>query len=193
MPFSVIAYHISYFSWCYHPIWSLHNSYAILFQSNRYGIHLAQALTEKVIERGYSPFVVIRPENDASRNLYTKLGYRKAFETVRVTLQPTSKTNGCNGKLNGHTNGHHVDNDNKQNQANGDTNDDNSAAAAAQSIQNGNQNKVADANGINTSDELKQWSKSVRIVWFRFPSGWKKNEKNQKIQHEKKINCFIVH
>lgn len=54
----------------------------------RFGIHLAQALTQKVIERGYTPFVVIRPENDASRNLYTKLGYRKAFETVRVTLQP---------------------------------------------------------------------------------------------------------
>lgn len=31
---------------------------------------------------------MIRPENDASRNLYTKLGYQKAFETVRVTLQP---------------------------------------------------------------------------------------------------------
>lgn len=54
----------------------------------RFGIHLAQALTQKVIERGYTPFVVIRPENDASRNLYTKLGYQKAFETVRVTLQP---------------------------------------------------------------------------------------------------------
>lgn len=31
---------------------------------------------------------MIRPENDASRNLYTKLGYQKAFETVRVTLKP---------------------------------------------------------------------------------------------------------
>lgn len=69
----------------------------------RYGIQLAQALTQKVIERGYTPFVVIRPENDASRNLYTKLGYKKAYETVRVTLRPHS-TNDLNGKVNGHQN-----------------------------------------------------------------------------------------
>lgn len=31
---------------------------------------------------------MIRPENDASRNLYTKLGFEKAFETCRVTLVP---------------------------------------------------------------------------------------------------------
>lgn len=59
------------------------------FLKFRYGIHLAQALTQKVIDRGYRPFVVIRPENDASRNLYKKLGYSKAFETCRVTLNPT--------------------------------------------------------------------------------------------------------
>lgn len=41
-----------------------------------------------VIERGYKPFVVIRPENDASRNLYTKLGFTKAYETCRVKLMP---------------------------------------------------------------------------------------------------------
>lgn len=64
----------------------------------RYGIHLAQALTKTVIERGYTPFVVIRPENDASRNLYTKLGFVKAFETVRVTLNPEKLQ-----KLNGHS------------------------------------------------------------------------------------------
>lgn len=51
---------------------------------------MAQALTKKVIERGYTPFVVIRPENDASRNLYTKLGFEKAFSTVRVTLVPNN-------------------------------------------------------------------------------------------------------
>lgn len=48
------------------------------------------------MQRGYSPFVVIRPENDASRNLYTKLGFQKAFSTVRVTLMPNVK------KENGH-------------------------------------------------------------------------------------------
>lgn len=53
-----------------------------------YGIRLAIALTKLVIERGYKPFVVIRPENDASRNLYTKLGFTKAYETCRVKLMP---------------------------------------------------------------------------------------------------------
>lgn len=62
-----------------------------------YGILLAQELTKKVLERGYTPFVVIRPENDASRNLYTKLGFEKAFSTVRVTLMPNHKQNGNDG------------------------------------------------------------------------------------------------
>lgn len=34
---------------------------------------------------------MIRPENDASRNLYTKLGFVKAFGTCRVTLNPEGK------------------------------------------------------------------------------------------------------
>lgn len=77
---------------------------------DRYGIHLALALTNKVIERGYTPFVVIRPENDASRSLYTKLGYKKAYETVRVTLQPRATSDTAIGKLNGHcANGHIID------------------------------------------------------------------------------------
>lgn len=59
---------------------------------------MAQALTQKVIERGYTPFVVIRPENDASRSLYTKLGFQKAFNTVRVTLIPRTD----DIKVNGH-------------------------------------------------------------------------------------------
>lgn len=66
-----------------------------------YGIRLAIALTKLVIERGYKPFVVIRPENDASRNLYTKLGFTKAYETCRVKLTPyvpkTTTTNGSCG------------------------------------------------------------------------------------------------
>lgn len=66
--------------------------------ASRFGIHLAQALTKKVIERGYTPFVVIRPENDASRSLYTKLGFQKAFNTVRVTLIPRTD----DIKVNGH-------------------------------------------------------------------------------------------
>lgn len=75
-----------------------------------YGIHLAQALTKKVIERSYTPFVVIRPENDASRSLYTKLGYKKAYETVRVTLQPNVMSDKMAKKLNGHcANGHIID------------------------------------------------------------------------------------
>lgn len=120
---------------------------------HRYGIHLAQALTQKVIERGYTPFVVIRPQNDASRNLYTKLGYQKAFETVRVTLQPSAAiSNGCNGKLNGHANGHAVE-PAANGQTNGTTN-----GAAAPITQNGNQNKLGDANGGDgaAAAELKQ-------------------------------------
>lgn len=62
------------------------NIQLILF--NSYGIRLATTLTKLVIERGYQPFVVIRPQNDASRNLYTKLGFEKAYETCRVKLNP---------------------------------------------------------------------------------------------------------
>lgn len=69
---------------------------------------MAQALTQKVIERGYTPFVVIRPENDASRNLYTKLGYKKAFETVRVTLRPHA-SNELTEKVNGHRNAEFIE------------------------------------------------------------------------------------
>lgn len=42
----------------------------------------------QVTERGYVPFVVIRPENDASKGLYAKLGFKKHFETVRAILRP---------------------------------------------------------------------------------------------------------
>lgn len=74
--------------------------------AHRFGIHLAQALTKKVIDRGYTPFVVIRPENDASRNLYKKLGFEKAFETCRVTLVP-NRDNGPGVKVGNCVNGHH--------------------------------------------------------------------------------------
>lgn len=62
---------------------------------------MAQALTLRVKERGYTPFVVIRPENDASRNLYTKLGFVRAFATVRVTLNPDKIQMKANGQANG--------------------------------------------------------------------------------------------
>ncbi|KAK9508938.1 hypothetical protein O3M35_006370 [Rhynocoris fuscipes] len=54
------------------------------FRRKGYGIHLAQQLTRKVRSRGYVPFVVIRPENDASLSLYNKLGFKKSYETVRA-------------------------------------------------------------------------------------------------------------
>lgn len=44
------------------------------FRRKGYGIHLAKYLTKVVMDRGYLPFVVIRPENDASKSLYAKLG-----------------------------------------------------------------------------------------------------------------------
>lgn len=43
------------------------------------------------------PFVVIRPENDASKGLYTKLGFKKHFETVRAILHPNDMANDQQG------------------------------------------------------------------------------------------------
>lgn len=45
-------------------------------------------LTKTVADRGYTPFVVIRPENEASQSLYKKLGFRKLYQTVRATFTP---------------------------------------------------------------------------------------------------------
>ncbi|PSN48797.1 hypothetical protein C0J52_07024, partial [Blattella germanica] len=58
------------------------------FRRKGYGIYLAQYLTKVVISRGYIPFVVIRPENDASLSLYNKLGFKKHYQTVRAILRP---------------------------------------------------------------------------------------------------------
>lgn len=58
------------------------------FRRRGYGLHLARRLTQTVRERGYIPFVVIRPENDASKSLYTKLGFTKLFQTVRAIFRP---------------------------------------------------------------------------------------------------------
>lgn len=43
---------------------------------------------------GYLPFVVIRPENSASKGLYTKLGFEKKFDVVRAIFQPATYSNG---------------------------------------------------------------------------------------------------
>ena len=61
------------------------------FRRKGYGIHLAQCLTKSVRERGYIPFVVIRPENDASLSLYNKLGFKRSYPTVRAILRPISE------------------------------------------------------------------------------------------------------
>lgn len=58
------------------------------YRRKGYGLHLARALTHLVLKRGYRPFVVIRPENDASKSLYIKLGFRRAFSTVRAIMTP---------------------------------------------------------------------------------------------------------
>lgn len=107
---------------------------------------MAQALTNKVIDRGYTPFVVIRPENDASRSLYTKLGFKKAFETVRVTLNPKNACDTTVEKLNGHC-------------ANGDIIDiqkdegiEDMRPEIVQNI-NPNQNDVAKDEGIDNGEE----------------------------------------
>ncbi|BET01531.1 FR47-like protein [Nesidiocoris tenuis] len=56
------------------------------FRRKGFGIHLAQALTKKVRSRGYIPFVMIRPENDASLGLYHKLGYVKSYSSTRAVF-----------------------------------------------------------------------------------------------------------
>ena len=53
-----------------------------------YGTRLARFLAGEVARRGYRPFVVIRPENEASQSLYAKLGFRRLFRTVRMSFQP---------------------------------------------------------------------------------------------------------
>lgn len=49
-------------------------------------------MIKRVLERGYNPFVVIRPENDASQSLYTKLGFRRLYQMIRMTFIPYSWT-----------------------------------------------------------------------------------------------------
>ncbi|KAL1461882.1 hypothetical protein WDU94_013748 [Cyamophila willieti] len=61
------------------------------FRRKGYGYYLAQYLTRIVHARGYIPFVVIRPENDASQSLYMKLGFRKVYQTTRAILTPKSQ------------------------------------------------------------------------------------------------------
>lgn len=47
-------------------------------------------MARKVAEKGYSPFVVIRPENVASQSLYKKLGFERLYQMVRATFLPTT-------------------------------------------------------------------------------------------------------
>ncbi|XP_056636831.1 uncharacterized protein LOC130445290 [Diorhabda sublineata] len=74
------------------------------FRRKGYGLILAKYLTKLVKERGYIPFVVIRPENNASKGLYAKLGFKKYFETVRAILRPHEMSSDAQGG--GTTNGH---------------------------------------------------------------------------------------
>ncbi|XP_043250611.1 uncharacterized protein LOC122396359 [Colletes gigas] len=60
------------------------------YRRKGYGTKLARYLTKRVAERGYRPFVVIRPENEASQSLYKKLGFRNLYQTVRMTFVPSS-------------------------------------------------------------------------------------------------------
>lgn len=67
------------------------------YRRKGYGLILAKYLTNVVTQRGYLPFVVIRPENDASKALYAKLGFQKHFETVRAILRPNESANDGQG------------------------------------------------------------------------------------------------
>lgn len=55
-----------------------------------YGTKLARYLTKQVADKGYQPFVVIRPENDASQSLYRKLGFKRLYQTVRMIFTPST-------------------------------------------------------------------------------------------------------
>ncbi|XP_012281374.1 uncharacterized protein LOC105700272 [Orussus abietinus] len=60
------------------------------YRRKGYGTKLARYLTKEVADRGYNPFVVIRPENEASQRLYSKLGFKKLYQTVRAVFTPHS-------------------------------------------------------------------------------------------------------
>uniref|UniRef100_A0A0C9RGJ7 RimI protein n=1 Tax=Fopius arisanus TaxID=64838 RepID=A0A0C9RGJ7_9HYME len=76
--------------------WMIQSYYGAMFSMQTkpeyrrkgYGTRLARYLTKTVADRGYTPFVVIRPENEASQSLYKKLGFRKLYQTVRATFTP---------------------------------------------------------------------------------------------------------
>ncbi|CAH1119037.1 unnamed protein product [Phaedon cochleariae] len=67
------------------------------YRRKGYGLILAKYLTNVVRERGYIPFVVIRPENDPSKGLYAKVGFKKYFETVRAILRPHEMSSDAQG------------------------------------------------------------------------------------------------
>ncbi|XP_011056239.1 PREDICTED: uncharacterized protein LOC105147134 isoform X1 [Acromyrmex echinatior] len=58
------------------------------YRRKGYGTKLARYLTKRVAEKGYYPFVVIRPENEASQSLYKKLGFRRLYQLVRMIFMP---------------------------------------------------------------------------------------------------------
>ncbi|XP_032691080.1 uncharacterized protein LOC116853883 [Odontomachus brunneus] len=60
------------------------------YRRKGYGTKLARYLTKRVAERGYYPFVVIRPENEASQSLYKKLGFRRLYQIVRMIFTPST-------------------------------------------------------------------------------------------------------
>ncbi|XP_070491817.1 uncharacterized protein [Chironomus tepperi] len=101
--------------------WMIQSYYGAMFSMQTkpehrrkgYGIYLAQNLARLVIKRGYKPFVVIRHENDASRSLYTKLGFEKVFDMARIKLYPFDSVKMDKDESNGHENGNHV-NSNKR-------------------------------------------------------------------------------
>ncbi|XP_014480479.1 PREDICTED: uncharacterized protein LOC106747459 isoform X1 [Dinoponera quadriceps] len=60
------------------------------YRRKGYGTKLARYLTKRVAEKGYYPFVVIRPENEASQSLYKKLGFRRLYQIVRMIFTPST-------------------------------------------------------------------------------------------------------
>ena len=62
------------------------------YRRKGYGTYLARHLTKAIQNRGYIPFVMIRPDNIASKSLHEKLAYRKFYEMARILFRPNSNS-----------------------------------------------------------------------------------------------------
>ncbi|XP_065220861.1 uncharacterized protein LOC135845914 [Planococcus citri] len=60
------------------------------FRLHGFGSFIAKYLSKLVAGRGYAPYVLVRSNNEVSRNLYERLGFTKLYTNVRGLLKPNS-------------------------------------------------------------------------------------------------------